>query len=82
MRIVRPHAQAWTAIPVAGAGRDFRVVSSARHATNYMFTFFLTWVREGRHHPFIRMPRTCRKVRSQNQPPRQEAGEKGGRRMT
>jgi len=64
MKTVRPRAEAPAAISVAGAGRDFRVVSSARHATNYMFTFFLTWVREGRYHPFIRMPRTCKKVRS------------------
>jgi hypothetical protein len=76
MRIVRPRAEALTAISVAGAERDFRVVSSARHATSYMFTFFLTWVREGRYHPFIRMPRTCKKVRSQTSPLGREQGRK------
>ena len=44
--------------------------------TNYMFTFFLTWVREGRYHPFIRMPRTCKKVRSQTSPLGREQGRK------
>ena len=42
MRIAGPHAEALTAMPVLGAGRDSHVVSSARHATDYMFTFFLT----------------------------------------
>ena len=77
MKMTRPRAEALTAMSMVGAGRDFRVVSSARRATNYMFTSFLTWVREGRYHPFIRMPRTCRKVRSQTSP---VAGSRGERR--
>jgi len=76
MRTMRPRAEALTAMPIVGAGRDFRIVSSARHATNYMFTFFLTWVREGRYHPYIRMPRTCKKVRSQTSPLGREQGRK------
>ena len=75
MRVSSQRDDALTAVS-AGAGRDSRVVSSARHATNYMFAFFLTWVREGRHHPFIRMPRTCRKVRSRTSPLRREQGRK------
>ncbi len=76
MKTVRPCAEALTATSLVGVGRDSHVVSSARHATNYMFTFFLTWVREGRYHPFIRMPRTCRKVRSQTSPLGREQGRK------
>ncbi len=76
MKTMRPRAEALTAISTVGAGRDFRIDSSARHATNYMFTFFLTWVREGRYHPFIRMPRTCKKVRSQTSPLGRRQGRK------
>ena len=71
--------------PCRGCG-DGRGISasflSARHATNYMFTFFLTWVREGRHHPFISHAQDVQEGAIPNQPPRQGAGEKGGRQMT
>ena len=76
MKTVRVCADTLMILSAAGAGRDFRIVSSARHATNYMFTFFLTWVREGRYHPYIRMPRTCKKVRSQTSPLGREQGRK------
>lgn len=42
-----------TALQPVGTSEGFPRHFSARHATNYMFTSFLTWVREGRHYPFI-----------------------------
>ncbi len=74
MTTMGSRAEALAAMP--GGGKDSHVVSSARHATNYMFTFFLTWVREGRHHPVNRTPRTCKKVRSLTSPLGREPGER------
>jgi hypothetical protein len=50
-------------------------------ATNFMFTFFLTWVREGRHHHFILNAQDVPESAIPNEPP-PETGEKGGTVMT
>ena len=48
---------------------------------NFMFTFFLTWVREGRHHPFISNAQDVQERAIPIESP-QGTGEKGGTVMT
>ena len=65
------------AAPAARASEGLPSVLSVRHAeTSEVYFLSNLRVTEGRHHPFIALPRTCRKVRSQSCPHATDEGRK------